>query len=299
MKKQLPWCLAFLVLVPLRAPAQSSFLTSPTIPTLKEQGTCVNGTSFAANISGQSFWMVIKMTFPQRANITFEHNGSCSYNHSKIGYFIETYSQGDFQNYINFFDFACGWSDPEVYCHIGSLKWSFAHNKSQDFPDYGTEHFHGTIQRGNGSWYFIFISYATNRSLSVSIHANVSGSFAVERGDTVFALDRDNFLGGVNVGWRRGVCMVNTQRTLEIKHRFLGWFGVVSRSGFSLLSYQMPNGTSRRMFTLDFLGKNLNTNFPVLGQSGTWRFRATMMNVALLKFYPRVYLAGADICLPS
>jgi hypothetical protein len=258
-----------------------------------------NGTDFTVNISGQSFWMVIKMTFSQRANITFEHNGFFSYNQSKIGYFIETYSQGDFQNYINFLDIHCGWSDPEVYCHIGSLNWSFAHDNNQDFPDYGHEHFYGNIQGAIGSWYLIFISYATNRTLSVHIHANMSGSIAVERGDTVFALDRDNFLGGINIGWRRGVCIVNTQKILEIKHLFLGWFGVISRTGFYLLSYQMPNGTSQRLFGLDFLGHNINFTMPVLGPSGTWRFHATMMNIALLKFYPRVYLAGADIILPS
>jgi hypothetical protein len=271
-----------------------------TNPTLIEQGTCVNGTDFTVNISGQTFWMVIKLTFPPKTNITFWHNGTFSYNHSKYGYFMYMYTTSDFQNYLDSFwgDFL--WSDPEVYCHIGALNWSVAHNKSQDFPDWGNEYFYGHLPWWiNGSWYLIFISYATNRSVSVSIHADRNGSIAVERGDTVFALDRGNFLGGINVGWRRGVCMVNTQRTLEIKHLFLGWFGTVSRTGFYLLRYQMPNGTSRRLFGLDFLGKNMNSDLAVWGPSGTWRFHATMMNVALLKLYPRVYLAGADIILPS
>jgi hypothetical protein len=263
-----------------------------TNPTLKEQGTCVNGTDF----------MVIKLTFPPTTNITFWHNGTASYNHSKYGYFIYMYTPSDFQNDFSFNAFWGDflWSDPEVYCHIGALNWSVAHNKSQDVGDWGTEHFFGHLPWWiNGPWYLIFISYATNRSVSVHIHANTSGSIAVERGDTVFALDRDNFLGGINVGWRRGVCMVNTQRTLEIKHLFLGWFGTVSSTGFYLLRYQMPNGTSGRLFGLDFLGHNMNFTMPVIGPSGTWRFHATMMNIALLKLYPRVYLFGADIILPS
>lgn len=284
---------------------QNSSWPSPTIPALKQQGTCVNGTDFSTNISGPSFWMVIKMTFSQRANISFEHNGFYSYNHSAFGYFIEAYTLADFQDYISFFNACYRWGDPEVYCHIGSLNWSFAHNKSQDFSHYGTEHFTGAI-KGNGSYYIVFISYATNRSLSVNIHSNVSGSFAVEWGDTVFALDRDDFLGGVNVGWRRGVCIINAQRTLDIKHCFFGFFDTMSCSGYSLLSYQTPDGTSYRRFTLDFLGRYLFTSNLthldsglVWGQSGTWRFHATMIYVALLKLSPRVYLAGADICLPS
>jgi hypothetical protein len=258
-----------------------------------------NGTDFTVNISGQTFWMVIKLTFPPNTYINVWHNGTASYNHSKYGYFIFMYTHSDFQyDLVSFWgDFM--WSDPEVYCHIGALNWSVAHNKSQDIPDWGDEHFHGVLPWWiNGPWYLIFISYATNRSESVHIHANMSGSIAVERGDTVFALDRDNFLGGINIGWRRGVFMVNTQRTLEIKNRFVGWFGTFSWSGFYFLRYQMPNGTSGRLFGLDFLSHNMNFTMPVIGPSGTWRFHATMMNVALLKIYPRVYLAGADICLP-
>jgi hypothetical protein len=191
------------------------------------------------------------------------------------------------------------WSDPEVYCHIGALNWSIAHNRSQDQTDWGTEQFHGVLPWWiNEPWYLIFVSYATNRSLSVHINTNRSGTIAVERGDAVFALDRDNFLGGINVGWRRGICMVNTQRTLEIKHRFIGWFGTVAWNGFQFLRYQMPNGTSQRLFGLDFLGHTRNFEMPVWGPSGTWQFHATMMSIALLKLCPRVYLAGADVILP-
>jgi hypothetical protein len=271
-----------------------------TNPTLKEQGTCVNGTDFTVNISGQSFWMVIKLTFPPNTYIDIWHNGTVSYNHSNYGYFIFMYTPSDFNYCLDscWCDFL--WSDPEVYCHIGALNWSVPHNKSQDIPDWGDEYFHGVLPWWiTGPWYLIFISYATNRSLSVQIHANMSGSIAVERGDMVFALDRDNFLGGINIGWRRGVFMVGTQRTLEIKHRFVGWFGTLSWTGFYFLRYQMPNGTTSRLFGLDFLGYNMNFSMPVIGPSGTWRFHATMMNIALLKIYPRVYLAGADIILPS
>ena len=259
-----------------------------------------NGTDFTVNISGQTFWMVIKLTFPPNTYIDIWHNGTVSYNHSKYGYFIFMYTHSDLQYDLVSFSGDFMWSDPEVYCHIGALNWSVAHNKSQDMPSWGDEHFHGVLPWWiNGPWYLIFISYATNRSESVHIHANMSGSIAVERGDTVFALDRDNFLGGINIGWRRGVFMVNTQRTLEIKHRFVGWFGTFSWNGFYFLRYQMPNGTSVRLFGLDFLGHNMNFTMPVIGPSGMWRFHATMMNIALLKIYPRVYLAGADIILPS
>jgi hypothetical protein len=287
-------------IAPLNAQDASKYYASPS-----GGNTCYagggNGTDFTVNISGQTFWMVIKLTFPPKTNITFWHNSTASYNHSKYGYFIYMYTSSDFQHYLDSMwgDFL--WCDPEVYCHIGALNWSIAHNKSLDHPDWGDEHFYGQIPWWwfNGSWYLIFISSATNRSLSVHIHADTSGSIAVERGDTVVALDRDNFLGGINVGWRRGVCMVNTQRTLEVKHFFPGWFGMVSWNGFYLLSCQMPNGTSRRLFGLDFLGHNMNFTMDVWGPSGTWRFHATMMNIALLKIYPRVYLAGADIILPS
>jgi hypothetical protein len=298
MKKYLPWGLACLLLLSLCIPAQST-VSNSTIPfTSQAERACVNGTSFDANIFGPSFWMVIKATFTQNATIFIQNNATCSYDHSKYGYFIETYAQADFKNYSAFIISNFKWSDPEVYCHLGRLNWSIAHNRSKDYTDEWEEHFHGTIQ-GNGSFYFIFISSATNRSFDISIRSNVSGTFTVTQGETVYAFDRDNFLGGINLGWRRGVCMLNTKKTLEIDHFFMGWLGTVSRTGVSLLKYQMPNGTSRQIFSKNFLGNNPYTDFFMYGQSGTWQFHAMMIDVALFKLYPRVYLAGADLILPS
>jgi len=264
-----------------------------------------NGTDFTVNASGQSFWFVVKLTFPPQTYISILGNGTCSYNRSKYGYSILMFSRENFQDYIEFSDFDFKWSDPEVYCHVGKLNWSITHDKNESFPDWGDEHYTVVLPWWeNGPWYVIFISSATERSFSLTIHANQSGSIAVERGDTVFALDRDNFLGGINVGWGRGVCMVNTRRTLEIKHQFVGEFGVVSLfTGFYLLRYQMPNGTSQRLFNYNFLGGNwdnyfYNSSLTVIGPSGTWQFHATMLDIALLRYHPRVYLAGADVILP-
>ncbi|HVQ00639.1 MAG TPA: hypothetical protein VMT57_03910 [Candidatus Thermoplasmatota archaeon] len=265
-----------------------------------------NGTDFTVNASGPSCWLVVKLTFPTQTYISIFGNETSSYNYSKYGYSILMCSRENFQDWTVFCYTEFKWSDPEVYCHIGTLNWSIAHDNSQYFPDWGDGHSHIVLPRWlNGPWYVIFISSATNESFSLTIHANQSGSIAVERGDKVFALDRDNFLGGFNIGWRRGVCMVNTQKTLEIKHQFVGVFGAVSLfTGFYLLRCQMPNGTSQRLFNYNFLGGNwvnyiVNSSLLVFGPSGTWQFHATMLDIALLKYYPRVYLAGADVILPS
>jgi hypothetical protein len=264
-----------------------------------------NGTDFTVNASGPSCWFVVKLTFPPQTYISILGNETSSYNYSKYGYTILMCSRENFQDYVEFFVTDFKWSDPEVYCHIGTLNWSIAHDNSQYFPDWCDGHYHTVLPWWlNGPWYVIFISSATNESFSLTIHANQSGSIAVERGDKVFALDRDNFLGGINIGWRRGLCMVNTQKTLEIKHQFVGQFGAVSLTGIYLLRYQMPNGTSQRLFNYNFLGGNtgnylMNSSLTVIGPSGMWQFHATMLDIALLKYYPRVYLAGADVILPS
>jgi hypothetical protein len=259
-----------------------------------------NGTSFTVNISGPTFWMVIKLMFPPNTYINIWQNETMSNNHSGYGYSMFMYTPSDLQWVLFGGVSTFIWSEPEVYCRIGALNWSIAHNSSQDVTDWATGHFHGVLPWWiNQSWYLIFVSYATNNSLTVQINTNRSGSIAVERGDTVFALDRDDFLDGINVGWRRGICMVNTQKNLEIKHRFIGWFGTVALNSFELLSYQMPNGTAQRLFGLHFLGHTKDDIMWLWGPSGTWQFHATMMSIALLPLVPRVYLFGADVALPS
>jgi hypothetical protein len=77
-------------------------------------------------------------------------------------------------------------------------------------------------------------------------------------------------------------------------------------TGFEKLAYQSPRGEYNWRYLVDiggqckyseqsdFFGDNL-----WWGLNGSWSFMVNMMNMGLLRFYPNIYLFGADVRLPE
>jgi hypothetical protein len=196
---------------------------------ISNSSTTDNTTSFYGNVSGQRFWYAIKATFFQKTNITIEYRFSYSSNGSSKNFFFESYNGSDWLLYGGVL-WTMG-ANPDNYfqVHLGRLNWSYYHHDNPNIANWG--HQNATIYFRNitGTCFFIYESYTTNCSFSIWVNTSETAKFSISQGTEVFAYNRNDFFGNINIGWKRGTVIVNGLKEINIKNRLFAYWGGFNR----------------------------------------------------------------------
>jgi hypothetical protein len=170
----------------------------------------------------------------------------------------------------------------------------------------------------SGSWFgignctglydFLIISYGpANSTLEISINVSTNTTFYATHGTDVFAFQRADFIGTINIGWKHGTFILNGEKQITIKNSLVCFFNTQWFGGFGYerLRYQTPSGNLAYHFAINFqyrtfLDRESRTFGSALwyGEKGIWTFTANYFLVASFDC-PNLILAGADVQLPS
>jgi len=268
-----------------------------------------NTTSFHKKISGQKFWLAIKTTFSEHTILTIEYKSRVSLNNSKTNFFSYLFHGKE----TPFHTYGLGrWnqgSDIDKYfqIHIGRLNWSYYHSDPECIG-WANPHHKWVIDSWilGESCYFTFIFHAAETLLDVWINTTKNTTFITTQGTEVFKVEREDFFGNLNIGWKRGTIILNGEKEIHINNSLFAWFETAGlNTGFELLKYRLPTGEYESKFQIDKRGttkiikesENFLKNLQ-WGSSGKWTFMVTMANIGIVKTYPNIHLYGADIKLP-
>ena len=269
--------------------------------------------SYHINISGQKYWLVLNTTFLVPTNYTIEYNRYIFGDHKTMEYFSDLWNAQNGQAYglqrSGYYS-----SDADYYYQIdlGKINKSFYYSKQKHHEWEHWEHARlGPSYNRTGIYYHTFFSYCDCKLSTMDIWINTSHniSLSMTQGTEVFFVDIEDFYGNINVGWRRGTFILNGIKEININNTLFAWFKPDERStGFEVLEYTSPSGEHKRRTQVDIRGEPFNLNYSEVrdfdeglwwASKGKWTFKTTMMKIGFKKYYPTVYLFGADIKLPE
>lgn len=276
-------------------------------------GSAITTNSYRMNISGQKFWFSIKITFLVPTNITIEYNRYILCDHKTRVYFSRLWNS---QNSYTYGMSRSGYysSDADYYYQInlGEINRSFYHSKQKYYEWETRRHTKlGPSYNRTGTHYHTFFSYSDCKESTMEIWINTSHNISISttQGTEVFFFDREDFYGNINMGCRRGTFILNGVKEIDINDSMFAWFKPDGEAtGFEVLEYKSPTGDHKRRTQVDIRGEPFNLNHSEVwdfneglwwASKGKWTFKTTMMKIGLEKFYPTVFLFGADIKLPE
>jgi hypothetical protein len=266
-----------------------------------------NTTSFHTNISGSRFWVAIKGDFFDLTKISFHKFVRYSLNGSSLNsYFDLIFSQAG--SYFYDIGTCSPKTSPDYYFqyHLGPLNRSYYHYVD-NITHWGWFSSTTSTCKTNGTYYFVWASYMTECSTDIWINFTGNATFSMTNGTEVFTFDRHDFLGNINMGWKKGTFIVNGKKEIQVKNQLFASFDTsVHSTGYEFLQYRSPTGKKNWKFCVDKKGEHLFTNQSSdfqknlwWAKNGTWSFTVNMLNMGLNKLTPNVYLIGADIQLPE
>ncbi len=269
-----------------------------------------NNSSFHTSISGQKFWLIVKTTLSDPYTvISTSHKCHYSSNNSKTNFIMRNY-QGEYEEESTYYsNELIRWfngSNVDRYFQIGfgRFYWGRYHYDT-DFINWGNNG-HTFITDSGDTHYFTFIIYTNEAHLDVWINTTQNATFSTTSGTDVFKVEREDFIGNLNIGRKRRTIILNGEKEIQINNTMFAWFETAGLSnGFELLEYQTPTGKSEYKYQVDKQGnteiinqsEDFRTNL-FLGTNGKWKFNVKMMNIGLEKLYPNIHLYGADIKFP-
>jgi hypothetical protein len=266
--------------------------------------------SFHTIISGQKFWKAIKFNLTKftivRVQLYFRQ---FSLNDSSVNFFFQKID--DSNNQCFFFE-GNSWinknASPDYYIQYNFGPFSRSHYHTGDsFKAWGPWGF--TFDFDNeGQTCYTIASY-TNYSL-IELWVNYSSddpTISVTEGTNVFAYERHNFIGNLNLGWKKGTFIQNGKINIPVENHLVAWYQIPTYStGHETLRYGSPTGREEWVYYKDKNGSHIFGNCSpdfewiiLSGQSGTWRFSVDMINMGRIKATPNVALLGADIRYPD
>jgi len=271
-----------------------------------------NVTSFHSNISGAKYWYSIKVNFSGAVIITVDTHSTYTSNGSRINFFFDLYNPIYYEGYLYGMESWTSGVNPDYYfkTQLGDWNWSW-HHEHQVGDNWGKDHRIAKIWCSNVSPYLItFVSYTTNRDIDIWVNTSSDSNitYSTSWGTDVFAYDRYDSSGIVNVGSKRGTLIINGQKNIQINNRLFAWFntGLFVSTGFETLKYKSPTGDYEWKYFRDRKGEhtyiNESENFLKglwWGTNGTWIFNVNMLNIGIRTCCPNIYLLGADIKLPE
>jgi len=267
--------------------------------------------SYYTNISGQKYWLSFKITFLEPTNFTLEYNRNLLQDHETRDYFAfshhSEYSGGGGYHISNYLSL-----DTKYYYQInlGNINKSFYYSiqNPREYEDRENNQLGPYSDKLGPHHNFTFISYCDSKEETMEIWINASHT----QGTEVFAFEREDFFGNINVGCKRGTIILNGVKKIHINNTLFAHFKTDSLStGFSFLKYITPSGEHKQIKLIDLRGWPI---LPILfryykvedfeeglrwAENGTWTFKTTIVKMRLRKTFPMTYLFGADIKLPE
>ncbi len=158
-----------------------------------------------------------------------------------------------------------------------------------------------------GTYYFVIASYAAKANVSFWINSTGKASFSSPtKGNKTFFYERHHFSGNLNIGWGRGLLMLDGRKNINADAMLFAVFEPRIEEGISLISYTTPSGKNMQSFEIYHNGFPIyrkdrgGFNHIILeGESGKWAFGASMISLSLTPIIPNLYLYGADVELPE
>jgi hypothetical protein len=277
-------------------------------------------TSFHMNMSGKKFWFSIKITCLTPTNMTLQCIRYSSFSNKTMEYFSDSISGKDYCSYRIINSGYC-FSDVDYYyqVHLKNINLSYYHTTPEPSQWGGEIRTTYTYKPDTtGTHYFTYFSYADDCdacTVDIWINASTNISISTTQGQSVFLYTREDFLGTLNLGWKRGTIILNGEKEITVNNTFCASFFPLLEprlTGFEFLEYQMPSGDRKHRTQIDIHGEPYILNYTRyfdekfefdtnlwLAEKGNWTFKTTMMKIGLWKEYPTIILFGADIMLPD
>jgi hypothetical protein len=205
-------------------------------------------------------------------------------------------------------------SDTDFYYQInlGNINKNFFYSKPKYYDWYTLIHAKlGPSYNRTGTEYHTFFSYNDCKESTMEIWVNTSHNISISttHGTEVFFFEREDFYGNINMGSRRGTFILNGVKEIDINNTMFAWFRPDGEAtGFEVLEYISPTGSNKRRTQIDICGEAYNYDYNEVrkfeeglwwASKGKWIFKTTMLKIGLRKYYPTIFLFGADIKLPE
>jgi len=259
-------------------------------------------------LSGKKIWKVIKFNFSQETILNRHISCRCSMNDSTISFIAELFDGGG--SFYSWNIWAATIANPDHYLQykFGRFYGFHSHNKNVQgwangaFLDFGFGVLNST------STYYTFISYMNNSYYDIWLNWTGNATISETAGTDVFAYDRHDFTGNLNIGRKRGTYIINGAKEISIENKLVAWYLVPNYStGHEILKFNTPTGKEEWASYKDKKGEHVSVNVSsfhfyddlLWGPSGTWQFSINMFNRGLQKKTPNVCLIGADIRRPD
>jgi hypothetical protein len=263
--------------------------------------------SYHMILSGPKIWEVLKFNFSEDTEVNRHISCQCSMNDSTICFIAELF-QGCSAPYLwTIWSPTIAQPDRYYQYNIGPFSRTHFHqNNIKDWKSWTNLDF-VTCFAKEIPQYYIFISYMNNSSYDIWLNWTGDATVSVTQGTDVFAYDRHDFTGTLNLGRQRGTFIVNGQKEISIEHTLFALFDVSHFSnGREVIRYKSPNGNEEWKSFVDRRGEHIAGNTSsedfdenlLWGSNGNWLFSVNMLNSGLKRETPNFYLFGADIQLP-
>ncbi|MCD6448098.1 MAG: hypothetical protein J7L58_03525 [Thermoplasmata archaeon] len=271
------------------------------------------GSSFHDKLSGDKFWYALKIEVMEQVKLNISTNIFVSSrsdgNLSRATFLMDVlYKEGggySLEIFIpNSYPSAKEHYFQIRFCSINLSKYHILN--ASDWME-GWAEGYVVYYLSPGTYYLVFISYAAQASINFWINStgNVSFSTPIE-GNKTFFYERHHFSGNVNIGWGKGLLMLNGVKNIKVENSLFAMFELQIEEGLSFVSYTTPSGDNIWRFQIHHNGFPIymkgERNFykPLLGgESGKWTFHASILSFTLMPTVPNLYLYGADVKLPD
>lgn len=262
--------------------------------------------SYHMILSGQKIWKVVKFNFSDHTNLQRHYSCRCSMNDSNINFIAEFFDRSMPYSFCDVYSATIASPDRYYQYNIGPFYGFHSHIK--DIIDWGYGNGTVTISEDGHLLYYTFISYMNDSYYDIWLNWPGNATISETEGTDVFAFDRHDFTGNLNIGRKRGTFIVNGQKEISIENQLVAWYYVPNYStGREVLKYKTPTGKDEWISFIDRKGVHVSWNESSYdfnhdlwwGSSGTWQFSVNMFNLGLKKKTPNVCLIGADIRRPN
>ena len=255
-------------------------------------------------LSGPRIWTVVKFNFSKYTALERRISCRCSLNDSSLGFIAEVF-QGESAP-SGYTVMSPTIANPGRYFEIGPLHRLHFHIRHIKSWNCWTDFF-ACIYPSNMTQYYIFISYTNYSYYDIRLNWTGNATVSIANGSDVFAYERHDFTGNLNIGRRRGTVILNGQMDITVNHTLFAWYDVSNTlTGREVLRYTNPNGDEAWESYRDQRGNHIAWNDTarfdenlLWGPSGAWKFSVNMFNRGLKRQTPNIFLFGADVQLPD
>lgn len=251
-------------------------------------------------------WTTITCNFTEPTNVNFSMLQRYSYNNTSdtTRFIINAISRNGERLYGGNM-FQLDGPDRYIQTKFGSINISYYHSP-RSYQGWGYSRSWYDICNCTGLYDFLIISYGSVSTLEINMNVSTNTTFYATYGTEVFAFQRADFIGIINLGWKHGTFILNGEKKITIKNSLVcsfntWWYGGF---GYELLKYQTPSKNLSHHYAINFQYRTFfeqeSRTFESalwLGEKGIWTFTANYFLVVSF-FSPNLILAGADVQLP-